>query len=279
MKSFPTKWIGQERYHKESLDSTNAFLNTLAKENAVEGTLVSADVQTAGKGRRGRSWEAESGTSLLFSVLLRPKCQPDIAPQLTPLMAMAVTKVIREHCGLEAKIKWPNDVVINSKKVCGILTEMELKGSEIDHVIIGTGINLNQTKLPLELCGRATSLLLEKREAQNTSATLQETLLGQLGDSNADFNKEEILGRVLEAFEAYYETFLQTESFSEFVKKYNEWLVSRDKQVKVLDPKGEFTGISRGINEKGELLVELPNGEMIAVYAGEVSVRGLYGYV
>ena len=279
MKEFHTKWLGKERIHKELTDSTSSEIVRLALNGAPEGTLVTADSQTAGKGRRGRSWEAEAGTSLLFSLLLRPNLVPDAAPQITLLMAMAVTRVIREWIGLEAKIKWPNDVVVNAKKVCGILTEMQLKNGGIDYVVVGTGVNVNQTGIPVELENSATSLLLERQKLFETGKTVWEAGDGKVAIMEKDLEREELLSRILDTFEEYYELFLKRQNLSDLMKEYNEWLISLDKEVKVLDPKGEFTGMSKGINEKGELLVTLPNGEVTAIYAGEVSVRGLYGYV
>lgn len=286
MEEFHTKWMGRKRYHKAETVSTNVDIRLLGEQGAVEGTIVSADAQTDGRGRRGRSWQTEAGTSLLFSVLLRPELVPDTAPQITLIMAMAVTKAIRHLTGLEPKIKWPNDVVVNSKKVCGILTEMQLKNGGIDYVVVGTGVNVNQREIPEELMQSATSLLLEKRRqfmagqqfmAEQQFVTGQQPAMEELGVAQLD--REKLLAEIAEAFEDYYECFLQTKDLSYLMTKYNEWLVSRRKEVRVLDPKGEFTGISKGINEKGELLVELPNGEVTAIYAGEVSVRGLYGYV
>ena len=253
-----TKWLGKEFYHKEVTDSTGLDIKRLADMGSTEGTVVCADMQTAGRGRRGRNWQAKAGENLLFSILLRPQIQPEKAPQITLLMALAVTKILREYYGIDAKIKWPNDVVVNGKKVCGILTEMYLDGGKIDSVIVGTGINVNQKEIPEELTESATSLCLEK---------------------DAEYKREEILEYVLGAFEEYYEEFLQKGTLQQLIPWYNEWLVSRNKEVRVLDPKGEFTGISKGINESGELLVELADGAITAIYAGEVSVRGLYGYV
>ncbi len=269
----------KKRIHKAQTDSTNNDIRLLAMEGAPEGCIVSADMQTAGRGRRGRSWESPAGSSLLFSILLRPDIEPDAAPQITLLMAMAVTKAVRRMTGLEAMIKWPNDIVVNRKKVCGILTEMQLKDGAIDYVVVGTGVNINQTSIPEELEQSATSLLLEKsrmpgeRPENSDKDGIDETEFVKLLD------REELLEHILTAFEGYYELFLQKQDLSYLMKEYNLWLVSLDKEVKVLDPQGEFTGISKGINEKGELLVELPDGEVTAVYAGEVSVRGLYGYV
>ncbi len=258
MNGLGTKWIGIERYHKKETGSTNTDVRNLAGQGSPEGTLVSADLQTAGKGRRGRSWKTEAGTALMFSVLLKPDISPDSAPQITLTMAMAVTKAIRDICGLDARIKWPNDVVVNGKKVCGILTEMDMSADRIDHVIVGTGVNVNQTMIPEELSQSATSLYLE---------------------TGKQLDKEELLGEITRAFEEYYACFLVSCDMTRLKETYNGWLVSLNREVKVLDPQGEFTGISKGINEKGELLVERSDKKTEAVYAGEVSVRGLYGYV
>ena len=279
MKEFHTKWLGKERIHKERTDSTSSDISRLALDGAPEGVIVTADMQTAGKGRRGRNWETEAGTSLLFSLLLRPNLVPDAAPQITLLMAMAVTKAVREMTGLEAGIKWPNDVVVNKKKVCGILTEMQLKDGGIDFVVVGTGVNVSQTGFPVELENSATSLLMEKNKMSGEKSGYLVEDYNDETECVTFLERDELLERILNAFEEYYELFLQKQSISDWMAEYNEYLVSLDKEVKVLDPKGEFTGISKGINEKGELLVTLPNGEVTAIYAGEVSVRGLYGYV
>lgn len=250
--------IGKKIVHKEITGSTNLDIKELAINGAEEGTVVCADMQTAGRGRRGRSWVSEKGDSLLFSLLLRPDVSPDKASQITLLMALAVTKVLRENYGLEAGIKWPNDIVISSKKICGILTELYPDTDGKFFVIVGCGINVAQKNIPNELQNMATSLFLE---------------------SNTVFSMEELLYGVLEEFEQYYDKFLQSAALEAFREEYNEWLISRDKEVRVLDPKGEFNGISKGINDKGELLVQLADGSITEVYAGEVSVRGLYGYV
>ena len=278
MNEFHTKWL-KKRVHKEMTDSTSNDISRLALGGAPEGTIVTADMQTAGKGRRGRSWESTAGTSLLFSVLLRPKLEPDTAPQITLLMAMAVTKAVRQMTGLDAYIKWPNDVVVNGKKVCGILTEMQLKDRRIDFVVVGTGVNVNQTSIPKEMEEIASSLLLEKNRMSGKKFEHSDEDCNDETECVTLLDRDELLEHILTAFDKYYELFLQKQDLSDLITEYNSWLVSLDKEVKVLDPKGEFTGISKGINEKGELLVTLPNGGVTAIYAGEVSVRGMYGYV
>lgn len=253
-----TRWMGKELVYLEETGSTNVDVKKLAEEGASEGTIVVADCQNSGKGRRGRSWNSPPGTSISFSVLLQPKLAPGQAPMITLLMAMAVAKAVQEVCALETQIKWPNDVVVNQRKICGILTEMSVESDYIHYVIVGTGINVNQDQVPEELQASATSLFLEK---------------------GRKVLRADVLVQVIDSFEEYYEAFLEAGDLSTLREEYNTLLVSMDREVKVLDPKGEYTGIARGIDDTGELLVELADGTVTQVYAGEVSVRGLYGYV
>ena len=253
-----TKWAGREVVFLDEIESTNIEARSLADRGAVHGTLVVADSQTGGKGRRGRSWHTPKSTSIAMSLILKPELEAENASMLTLVQAMAVAKAIEEICGLKAQIKWPNDILVNEKKVCGILTEMNLEMTEISSIIIGTGINVNQDSFPEEISEIATSLKIEKKRSQ----------------SRAD-----LIERVCELFEEYFECFMETKDLSEFLEEYNSHLISMGRNVKVLDPKGEFTGEALGINAQGELLVKKENGEIVNVYAGEVSVRGIYGYV
>lgn len=252
--------FGQRVVSYEITDSTNTRAKQLAEEGAVHGTLVVANMQTAGKGRRGRSWQHEEGSVIAMSLLLRPTFSPDKASMLTLLAAHSVAGAIEAVTGLPAAIKWPNDIVINRKKTVGILTEMSLgvEQAAIDYIVIGIGINVNNTAFPEEIRDMATSLYLEKGERVSRSVLIAESM---------------------RRLEADYEAFLKTEDLSAILPDYNAHLISMNKEVRVLDPKGEYTGISRGMDAQGELLVERADGEIIKVYAGEVSVRGLYGYV
>lgn len=252
--------FGQRVVSYEITDSTNTRAKQLAEEGAVHGTLVVANMQTAGKGRRGRSWQQEEGSVIAMSLLLRPVFSPDKASMLTLLAAHSVAGAIEAVTGLPAAIKWPNDIVINRKKTVGILTEMSLgvEQAAIDYIVIGIGINVNNTAFPEDIRDMATSLYLEKGERVSRSVLIAESM---------------------RRLEADYEAFLETEDLSAILQDYNTHLISMNKEVRVLDPKGEYTGISRGMNAQGELLVERADGELIRVYAGEVSVRGLYGYV
>lgn len=242
----------------EELDSTNIRINELAKDGAEHGIVVVADKQTAGRGRRGRTWESPSGTNLYFSILLRPDIQVEKAPMMTVLMAYSAGKVLREQWDLQAEIKWPNDLVIRGKKICGILTEMTLDGSKIGHVVVGTGINVNVTEFPEELKDKATSLYLESKKI---------------------FDRKKLLQEVLKEFWKQYNIFLEIQDLSYMQESYNKMLVNRNREVLVLEPGNEYQAIASGINEAGELLVKKLDGTEAAVYAGEVSVRGIYGYV
>lgn len=252
--------FGQKVVSYEITDSTNTRAKQLAEEGSVHGTLVVANMQTAGKGRRGRSWQQEEGSVIAMSLLLRPTFSPDKASMLTLLAAHSVAGAIEAVTGLPAAIKWPNDIVINKKKTVGILTEMSLgvEQAAIDYIVIGIGINVNNTVFPEEIRDMATSLYLEKGERVSRSALIAESM---------------------RRLEVDYEAFLKTEDLSAILPDYNAHLISMNKEVRVLDPKGEYTGISRGMDAQGELIVERADGEIIKVYAGEVSVRGLYGYV
>ena len=244
-------------YYKQ-LDSTNAKIQELAAQGAKHGTVVVAEEQTAGKGRRGRNWESPAGDNIYMSVLLRPEIAPEKAPMLTLVMAYSVTKAIQMQGVDGVQIKWPNDLVLSGKKICGILTEMNLSGRDIDHVVVGVGVNVNTTEFSKELSEKATSLYLE---------------------CGKKISKRKLTGAIVAHFEKDYEAFLETEDLSFLRETYNCLLINREKEVRVLEPGHEYTAFAKGINERGELLVRTEDGEEKTIFAGEVSVRGVYGYI
>ena len=251
-----TKWAGKTVHFARETDSTNLWIKRLAKEGASEGTLALAEFQSAGRGRLGRSWEVPEGTSVMMSILLRPKFEPQYAPTLTLVMGMAVAKAVK-NLGFDVSIKWPNDVVVSHKKICGILTEMGVRAGKIDYAVIGVGINVNIREFPEEMADKATSLYLE---------------------SGKEFDRSQIPGLVMEAFEKYYEKFAATCDLSGLKEEYESILANYNQPVRVL-AKEPYEGVARGITDGGELLVEKTDGTIVAVSAGEVSVRGLYSYV
>ena len=251
-----TKWAGKTVHFAREIDSTNLWIKRLAKEGASEGTLALAEFQSAGRGRLGRSWEVPEGTSVMMSILLRPKFEPQYAPTLTLVMGMAVAKAVKS-LGFDVSIKWPNDVVVSHKKICGILTEMGVRDGKIDYAVIGVGINVNIKEFPEEMVDKATSLYLE---------------------SGKEFDRSQIPGLVMEAFEKYYEKFAAACDLSGLKEEYESILANYNQPVRVL-AKEPYEGVARGITDGGELLVEKTDGTIVAVSAGEVSVRGLYSYV
>lgn len=255
-----TKWAGQKLYYYDETGSTNIDAKRLAEDGAPHGTTVVADRQNQGRGRRGRTWQSPAGSAIYMSIALKPDFAPDKASMLTLVMALSVAEAVTDLTGLAASIKWPNDIVVNKKKVCGILTEMSAELDYIHHVVIGVGINVNN------------SLEDFSEEVQKTATSLKL-------ESGAAVSRAAMVERVLFYFEKNYDMFVIKEDLSNLQEKYQKHLVNLNAEVKVLDPKGEYTGIARGINPTGELLVEKENGEIVSVYAGEVSVRGLYGYV
>jgi len=252
-----TKWAGKTVHFARETDSTNLWIKRLAKEGAPEGTLALAEFQSAGRGRLGRSWEVPEGTSVMMSILLRPKFEPQYAPTLTLVMGMAVAKAVKK-LGFDVSIKWPNDIVISKKKICGILTEMGTNGVKINYVLIGVGINVNLKEFPEEMQDKATSLILE---------------------GGREYDRNQVIALVMKYFEINYEKFIQTCDFTHLLDDYHRILANLNQPVRVIDGDRSFEGICRGIDEKGELLVERQNKEVVKVSAGEVSVRGLYSYV
>lgn len=243
--------------HYKEVDSTNAEARRLSVEGAESGLVVTAKKQTAGKGRRGRSWESPADENLYFSILLRPSLEPEKAPMLTLVMAYSVAKSLQKE-DIQVLIKWPNDLVCSGKKVCGILTEMNLSGAQVEDVIVGVGLNVNTMKFPDELEDKATSLRKE---------TLRELECGEL------------LQLILKEFDKQYQRFLENQDLEFLQEDYNAMLINQDREVMVLEPGKEYLAKALGINKLGELLVRKEDGSTEAVFAGEVSVRGIYGYV
>lgn len=244
-------------YRKE-VDSTNDWARQMAEEGACSGTLALADTQTNGRGRRGHDWESPMGDNIYMSLILRPEIPGFKASQLTLVMGLSVSQGISAVLGLPVMMKWPNDLILSGKKICGILTEMSASRTKINYVIIGIGINVNNCVFSAELADTATSLKLASGHA---------------------VDKCEIMNAVFDAFEKNYNIFLKTEDLSGIQEEYNKVLVNRDREVRVLDPVNPYEGIARGINKIGELLVEKPDKTVEKVYAGEVSIRGVSSYI
>ena len=253
-----TKWLGKNLMVYDVTDSTNTRLKLAGEQGAPNGSVAVANAQEAGKGRLGRHWETPKGSALAFSLLLRPQIQPENASMLTLVAALAVSRAIDEYAGIKTQIKWPNDIIINGKKLVGILTEMSTQIDYINHVTIGVGINVNLTEFPEEIRETATSLRLE---------------CGHV------VKRAPLIAAVMKRFEQNYTVFLEHGDLSGLKERYSELLVNKDREVRILGAKEQYNAYALGINQTGELIVRKEDGTEEAVYAGEVSVRGVYGYV
>lgn len=253
-----TDWVAKEVLYFDTIDSTNTKAQELAEKGYPSGTLVVADKQESGKGRRGRSWVSPSGIGIFMTLMIKPDINPNNASMLTLVAALAVAKAITSVTGEEAMIKWPNDIVVNGKKVCGILTEMNAQFDYINHIVVGIGINVHNESFPDEISQMASSLMIEA--------------------GGKRFHRAQIIAETMSYFEQYYDTFLKTQDLSALVREYDKLLVNRNKSVRVLDPKEPFDGKAMGITPKGELIVDTWESRKL-VSSGEVSVRGIYGYV
>ncbi len=251
-----TQIIGRTIINYEELGSTNDEAKHLARKGAAEGTLIISEKQNSGKGRLGKTWSAPAGTGIWMSLVLRPPILPIQASTLTLIAGLSVCEAVERETGLESKIKWPNDVVINGKKICGILTEMSAELEQVKYIVLGIGINVNTESLPEDLT-HATSLYLEGKKK---------------------YLRKNILKQVLEQFERDYDIYLKSPSLKCFLERYEKKCITLNKQVKVLTPTENYTAYAKAITEDGSLKVVTEEGEEKVVFAGEVSVRGIYGY-
>ena len=252
-----TRWAGCRIEYLQTVDSTNRYARALAQQGAPHGTLVLADEQTAGRGRRGRGWISPAGEGVFMSLILRPQAHPSQVARLSLLTALAVAEGIAGETGLDARIKWPNDIVVGGSKVCGMLLEMNADEQSVHDVVAGVGINVHNAAFPEGVQQIATSIFQQTGQHISRAA---------------------LIASVMEQFEVYYEKYLETEDLSALQEEYNQNLVNCNQAVRVLDIREGYTGTARGINARGELLVLTGDG-IRKVSAGEVSVRGVYGYV
>ena len=249
-------------FWKESVDSTLPWAKEEAKKSGgkeLDGALFVANEQTAGKGRLGRVWTSVPGENIYMTLLLmQPEVRAENASSLTLVMGLSVAEAVEEMAGIDAGIKWPNDIVLSKKKICGILTEMQMKEQKPDFIMIGVGINVNQREFQEELRNKATSVFLE---------------------TGKEMSREELVAKVTACFWKNYELFLKTQNLKALKEEYEKRLLNKNQQVRILEKGTETIGTARGITDTGELLVEDLQGKVRKVFSGEVSVRGLYSYV
>jgi len=260
-----TRWAGQGTiFYAPEMDSTNTRLKAEARGGAPHGSLALCEMQTAGRGRLDRSWETPRGEALTHSLLLRPTLPVDQAQLCTLAAALAMTRAIRECCpGLCPGIKWPNDVVIGSRKCVGVLSEMSATAAGIEFVITGVGLNVNQLSFPDTLSDKATSLLMELRRQDPDHPPL---------------SRQALLCAYLQHMEQVMEA-VEKQGFAGIREEYAACSVTIGRRVQVLSPAETFVGLAMQVDDTGALLVEAEQGQLRQVLCGDVSVRGLMGYV
>ena len=275
-----TTWAARELEFYPVIDSTNNVAKAAGLNGRASGFLAVSDKQDAGRGSRGRSWVSPSGYNVFMSLMVRPDIPMDKASGLTLVMALSIAEGIEENlkghffkgdseqgdsAGRDLDtgigIKWPNDIVLNKRKICGILTELHMMPDQDDYfVVIGVGINVNQ---PVELF---------PEEIRETAGSI-------FSETGEETDRAKLIASCMKHFEENFEKYTKNQNLSELKESYEKRLLNIGKQVRILDPKGEYEAVALGISDEGALLIRLDDGKQESINAGEVSVRGLYGYV
>ncbi len=237
-------------FHFFKVDSTNTVAMRLGEEGEAHGTVVVAEEQTSGRGRAGHSWHSEKAAGIYVSILLQPQISPMLAPALTLVAGLAAYDAIAEGSGLLPDIRWPNDVLLKGKKVCGILTEMQTEPDRMHFAVVGIGINVNQSKMPGELASIATSMRMETGRAHS---------------------RLELLARLLWHLDRYYNQFI-AEGAAPILRRFAE--VSsyfEGKRVRISTSTDNFVGTTAGLEPMGILRVKRDDGKIESVISGTVA--------
>jgi BirA family biotin operon repressor/biotin-[acetyl-CoA-carboxylase] ligase len=255
-----TQLIGKSIKYLEQVDSTNLYAKRIAEADFQEGTVIIAEEQLKGKGRMGRHWVSPRGKGIWMTIMLKPQIAPADAAKVTLLTACAVCRAIEQTCNISPQIKWPNDILLNGKKLCGILTEMSIEQDEINYLIVGIGINVNiePQDLPQELHSVATSVRIEK---------------------GSSIVRKELTAAIINNFEHCYKNFIEASSIEGFLKEYKERSALLGREVTASSSFLSLKGKVLDITKEGQLLLQLEDGSMKEIISGEVSVRGLSGYI
>ncbi|MCM0650949.1 biotin--[acetyl-CoA-carboxylase] ligase [Clostridium swellfunianum] len=254
-----TTFIGRNILHFDSIDSTNSRAKQMSDSIEADGTVLIGEEQTNGRGRLGRSWVSPKYKGVWMSVFLRPDLNPMEAVKLTQIAAAAVVEAAKE-LKITTLVKWPNDIVVNHKKICGILTEMSAELTRINYVVVGIGINVNIDELdfPEDIKEIATSLKVETK---------------------CSVNRQELVGRILNNFERLYLKFIEENDIkiSLDICRANSALIGND--IIVIKKEENVTARALDIDEEGRLLVQYKDGRQEFIISGEVSIRGKGSYI
>ena len=250
--------IGGNIQHFAEIDSTNNYAKKIASEGCAHGTVVVADRQTMGRGRIGRQWQSDSADGLWFSIVVRPELEPENIQVITLATSVAVVEAIKETQGIICGIKWPNDIILDGRKLGGILTELSAEPGHVNYVVVGIGINVNQDleHFDYEIRQKAVSLKMY---------------------DNKPVQRSKLLGSILTSFEKLYKSVLLGKN-KDIIDKWTEYSVTIGKEVKVAYRNVEYIGTAQSIAADGRHIVKCKDGVTREISAGEIQVRGLLGY-
>jgi len=249
-----TKLLGRNLYFFDTIDSTNNELKRMAANGASEGTVVVSACQTGGRGRRGRQWQSDADVGIYMSVLLRPELSPSAVQSITLLASGAVCKALEKYVPDKLGIKWPNDILINNRKVCGILTEMTSEPDKVQAIILGIGLNVWNKEEDFKdgLDKTATSLCL------NTDRELSRSLL---------------VADILRELEDLYLGFVEKGKTSEFMDIWRSFSITIGRDIIVYQGDNKWRAKALDVLDDGRLLVETPDGKRLTILSGEISIR------
>jgi BirA family biotin operon repressor/biotin-[acetyl-CoA-carboxylase] ligase len=248
-----TKIFGRDIISYKKVDSTNDIAYNLAEKGVKAGTAIIAEEQSRGKGRHGRHWISPSKGGIYLSCILRPKIPPSEIPRITLFAAVAVAKAIRDVTSLDVSIKWPNDLVLDGKKVCGILTEMKAEQDSVDFIILGIGINVNT---PLKQLPKGSASLKDELHRHNIKRSI---------------SRVELAKQVLERLEEFY-SILERNGFEPIIDAWKGLSNMLGSRIKVILPGRTFEGLAHDINPDGALVVRLDSGILEKVSSGDVTM-------
>ena len=254
-RNLKTKFIGKNVLHFETIDSTNDYAKKIGNELR-DGSVIISEEQTKGKGRLGRVWESKAGEGIWISIILKPNIIPNKAPFITLIAGASIVKALN-ILGVDAKIKWPNDITINNKKLSGILTELSAEIERVNYIVVGIGMNVKDTDFEEELKDKATSLYKE----------------------NYNVSRIDIVKEILCQFEKLYLDYIEKDDKKEVLDICRQYSAIINKEIYVIKNDQKELVDCIGINEEGNLIIKNKDGKLEEIMSGEVSIRGVKGYV
>ena len=254
-RNLKTKFIGKNVLHFETIDSTNDYAKKIGNELR-DGSVIISEEQTKGKGRLGRVWESKAGEGLWMSIIIKPNIIANKAPFITLIAGASIVKALN-ILGVDAKIKWPNDITINNKKLSGILTELSAEIERVNYIVVGIGMNVKDTDFEEELQDKATSLYKE----------------------NYNVSRIDIVKEILCQFEKLYLDYIEKDDKKEVLDICRQYSAIINKEIYVIKNDQKELVDCIGINEEGNLIIKNKDGNLEEIMSGEVSIRGVKGYV